>query len=218
MKKSKYIIFFVIALYSCTNSHQEREIFELKKENKLALQLIDSLKQIDASKFNEILFKESGKPIDTVLIKEYEAFLSYTKTEFWINLANNRISVLKVRAARQIVEEKLFGEWEWVETRFDWGEYISPETENMTRKIIINEDYSILYFKNGVKIKQDSFYITAMSFLPPKYDTFIHLINQNRTQAFKIEGTRNSLSLTFFEPWYWCQDCPCEVFKKITNK
>ena len=226
MKKVKYIIFLTIVLYSCTNSRQEERILELENENRLALQLIDSLKQTDVFKFNEILLNESGEPNDTILIKEYQTFLDNAKTDFWINLTNNRISIIKARAARQAIEKKIFGTWEWTETDGGWGIVETPETKNETRKIIINEDNTILYFKNGVKIKQDGFYITTVSVYPTlgnialnDYFTIIHLINQNKDEAFRIVSAGHAMSgkdeLIFYTPWIWGDDFPSEKFKRI---
>jgi hypothetical protein len=218
MKKLKYIIFCAIALYSCTNSRQAERIFELEEENRLALQLIDSLQQMDVFKFNEILLKESGLPDDTVLIEEYETFLSDAKTDFWINLVKNRIFTIKTRGAKQTIEKKLFGTWEWAETDGGWGILETPETINETRKIVINEDYTILYFKNGVKIKQDSFYITSTVNPFSRYfdDKFIVFINQKTFKGFYIDGYGNHATLTLYETG--CMDCPSERFKKVIEK
>jgi len=212
------ILFILIVLSSCTNSRQEKRIFELEEENKLALQLIDSLKQTDAFKFNEILLKESGNPDDTMLIKEYETFLDNAQTDFWINLVKNRIFILKIRPAKQAFEKKIFGTWEWVETHGGWETWQTPETKNETRKITINEDYTILYFKNGVKIKQDSFYLTSTNQYPylVGFGVSIHFVNQRITKEVGIVGAGHNDRLTFYE--IGCMDCPSERFKRVTTK
>ena len=215
MKILKYIIFFVAVLFSCTNSKQEARIIELEEENRLALQTIDSLKQLDAFKFNEILLKESGKPDDTLFISDYEAFLVDAKTDFWINLVNNRISIIKTRSARQATEKRLFGTWEWVETDGGWGISETPETENETRKIVINDDYTIQYFKNGKKTKQDTFYITTDKFMSLSYFTVIHLVNQKITTGFYVRGTGHNNELIFYTPWG--MDFPSEKFKRVNK-
>ena len=229
IKKIKYIFFFTLVFYSCTNSRQKERILELEEENRLSLTIIDSLKQTDAFKFNEILLKELGKPDDTVLIKEYEAFLNNAQSDFWKNFVNNRISIIKTRATRQSIEKKIFGTWEWVETDGGWGVMQTPETENITRKIVISNDYTIQYFKNGTKIKQDGFYITTVSVYPMlgsialnDYFTIIHLINQNKDEAFQIVSAGHAITgkdeLIFYTPWIWGMDFPSEKYKRITKQ
>jgi hypothetical protein len=187
-------------------------MLQLEEANKLAVKTIDSLKQTDAFKFSEILSKELGKPDDTVLIKEYEFFLVDAKTDFWIKLVNNRISIIKTRSAKQTLEKRLFGTWEWVASDAGWGIFATPKTENMTRKIIINEDNTILYFKNGVKIKQDSFYITTQINNLSWYgnDVYIIFINQ---KIFKGFFFHNDNILYIYEPF--CDDCLREEFKRV---
>ena len=214
MKKVKYVILCTIVFYACTNSEQQEKILELEKENKLLIETIDSLKQTDAFKFNEIFSKESGRPDDTALIKEYRIFLDSAETDFWKNFINNRISIIKTRPAKQAIEKKLFGIWKWIETDGGWGVMETPETENITRKIVINEDYTILYFRNGVKTKQDSFYITTISDLS-SYHTVIHLIHQNKTEAFQLLYNDE---LTFYTPWFWGMDFPSEKYKRIKKQ
>ena len=220
MGKVKYLLLLTILFYSCTNSTQKNRIAELEEENRIALMTIDSLKQIDAFKFNDILLKETGTPDDTILIPEYEALMD-AQTEFWMNLAKNRISTIKVRSARHNTERKLFGTWEWTATDGGWGEGLeTPLTTNVTRKIIINEDYTIQYFRNGVETGRDSFYITTLRENPLSkgYHTIINLINQNKAEGFRITETGNDATLTFYTPWVWGMDFPSEVFRKVTKQ
>jgi len=231
MKKVKYVIFCTIVFYACTNSEQQEKILELEKENKLLIEIIDSLKQTDAFKFNEIFSKESGRPDDTALIKEYRIFLdsanavlddeltdeqTFDKTFFWSGLVSDRIYIIEKRVA---AEKELFGEWEWFETTYELVDISTktPLTENKTRKIVINEDYTIQYFENGIKTKQDSFYTTIDRFYPFN-GTNIHFVNQNETKSFIIYSKKHNDILGFHDPWRGCLGCPYEKYKRIKTK
>jgi hypothetical protein len=242
MKKVKYVIFCTIVFYACTNSEQQEKILELEKENKLLIETIDSLKQTNAFKFNEIFSKESGRPDDTMLFKEYAIFsdslraifsdslravfgdeLTDRKTFFWIELVSERVSIITERVA---AEKKLFGTWEWTGTYSGWFSYTRPLSKkdtqglvlddcfqtnyvNETRKIVINEDYTIQYFENGIKTKQDSFYTI---YELKRFGIPIHFINQNETKEFSISKKHNDI-LTFY--MYRTMDGPVESFKRI---
>ena len=219
MRKVELILFLAILLYSCANSSQKDRIVELEEENRIALMTIDSLKQIDAFRFNNILLKETGTTNDTALISEYETFLIDSKTEFWINLVNNRISIIKARPARQNTEKRLFGTWEWVQTDGGWGFMTTPETEGVTRRIIINEDFTIQYFENGVETRRDSFYISTVNEFPltNRYHTIFNKINRKSAEAFEIREVGNNARLIFYTPLFWGMDFPSEEFRKITK-
>lgn len=216
MKKIAYILFLVIVINSCSNSSFKEKIVELESENKSLVNTIDSLRQLEAVKFNDILKRELGTPEDTLLIKNYENFSKIAQLDFWTNLSNNRISALKVKSSKQIIEKKLFGIWQWTVSDGGWGEDLkTPISENRTQKIVIRNDYTIQYYENEKETKKDSFYLTSDRFLPGKYFTFINLIGQNRVQGFEIVGVGMNERLIFYEPW--CQDCPSKEFKRLKN-
>ena len=220
VRSSSNILFLTILLYSCANSTQIDRIIELEEENRIALMTIDSLMQIDAFRFNDILLNETGTPNDTILILEYEALLIDIQSEFWKNLVSNRISIINARPARQNASRRLFGTWEWVQTDGGWGFISTPETEGRNRKIIINEDYTIRYFVNGIETRLDSFYISTVNEFPltNRYHTIFNKINQKSAEAFEIRGNGNDIRLIFYTPWFWGMDFPSDEFRKITNE
>ena len=204
------MIFFT----SCKDEKLNNHIQELEKENQIISLKYDSINKTEALRFNTILSLEKGEEIDSLLINEYENLYKTFKNEYWKNLVKNRISILKVRASKRKTEKRLFGEWEWVLSDGGWGEDLkTPKTEKKERTIKINSDYTIIYYENGNEIKKDSFYLTSNTFLPERFETFIHFINQKKIEGFEIIGMGNDMRLKIYEPW--CQDCPSIEYKKI---